>query len=83
MVRFRNKQELFEDKLFRETEDGARCPWVRRDCQGAYCGKDLQEGKPISQYRRMACDSTSLQVVCLDKEKYPKCIYFQGESFPV
>ncbi len=83
MVRFRNKEEILEDKLFKEFEGKSKCSYLARNCEGAYCSRGLQEGEKPSFSRHVVCDVMSLQLWCLDPERYQKCIYFQGESFPV
>lgn len=83
MVRFRTKEEKLEDQLFREVQGKSTCPYIKRNCEGAYCGKDLKEGEKVSRSHRIVCDISSLQLWCLDANKYDKCIQYKGDSFQV
>jgi len=74
------RRELIE-KLFRETAQEKRCPYLRRDKISAYCSKDIQEMEEINEQRRNVCDSSSLQLWCLDINRCPTCIWYQGEKF--
>jgi len=70
--------ELIE-KLFTETSKEKRCPHLCRDDVGPYCSKGFKSGSTISEKRRMICDAYSLQLWCLSKEDYDKCIFYKGE----
>ncbi len=67
------------DDLFRETPERNRCPYIRRDEKSPYCSKNL-EGNKISETRRMVCDTASLQLWCLHKERASRCTYYQKEA---
>ena len=78
MVKAINLEEQLVDELFRDSEQGIRCPHVQRDKRGAYCGRGLNKGK-VEEHRRMVCDTASLQLWCL-ASGYAKCVYFKGEE---
>ncbi|GEM_PF-5177264 len=65
------------DGLFRKSKPKGRCPYIRRDEISPYCTKDLQD-KPITMERRSVCDCASLQLWCLDKDRYHNCIWYRG-----
>jgi len=65
------------EELFNDVPERGRCEYIRRDNAGPYCAKNLKGW--ISDTRRMICDTASLQLWCLDREKCGKCIYYQGE----
>ena len=69
------------DELFAEVPQEKRCPHIRKDVLGPYCAKGLEVGKEIGVSRRAVCDHLSLQLWCLDKERYSICIYYRGEPF--
>ncbi len=81
MVRSLSPNERFQLKLIEQTPSEERCPYLRSDSDGPYCGRNLQENTHISNSRRMVCDCASLQLWCLDKERALKCIFYQGEPF--
>lgn len=64
--------------LLNETPKDKKCPNLRSDRRGIYCGKDLEKGKEISDRRRLVCDTYSLQIWCL--EGYSRCMFYKGES---
>ena len=68
------------EELFEQFPEEQRCPYIRRDDEGRpYCGKDFTEDQRVSETRRNVCDIYSLQLWCLDRERAPICIYYQGE----
>lgn len=69
------------DELFSEVPKEGRCPYIRKDETSAYCSAGLKQDEVVSFYRRYVCDSISLQLWCLDKERCDKCIYHNGERF--
>ena len=69
------------DELFEQSRKDERCPHIRRDGGGAYCARDLKEGEEIPLYRRCVCDNASLQLWCLTKQDWTRCIFFKGEPF--
>jgi hypothetical protein len=69
------------ERLFLESTENSRCPNLRRDQLGVYCARDLKSGEKIIQGRRNVCDHISLRLWCLDKGRYSKCIWYQGEPF--
>ncbi len=81
MVRKSNSYEKFVNILIEGVSAENRCPHFGLDGSEPYCGKGYQEGNKIEIGRRMACDSASLQLWCLDKERCDKCIFYKGESF--
>ncbi len=64
------------DELFSEVPEENRCPYLRRDKIGPYCSNGLGD-QPVTEARRMVCDTSSLQLWCLDKERCDICIYFR------
>ncbi|MBU3913215.1 MAG: hypothetical protein KKB21_02760 [Nanoarchaeota archaeon] len=73
-------RELIE-KLFRNTEERSRCPYLRKDEISAYCSKDMRTGETISEQRIYVCEIHSLQLWCLDISRCDKCIWYLGEKF--
>ncbi|MBS3079085.1 hypothetical protein J4218_03115 [Candidatus Pacearchaeota archaeon] len=71
--------------LLRESKVEYRCPHFCTDEIGPYCGRDLTEGQHthsnISSGRRIICDSASMQLWCLDKDRYDNCLWYRGEQF--
>jgi len=68
-------------RLFRESANSRVCPNIKRDSTGPYCARDMEPGEEITEQRRMLCDHLSLQLWCLTKDRYKKCIWYQGEKF--
>lgn len=58
-------------ELWDESKPGFRCPFVCNDSKGCFC--KLQ---PTEEAQRMVCDYHSLQLWCLDRERYPLCLYY-------
>ena len=84
MVRQTTLEDLrldLRDKLLAERDIRNECPNLRTDSKGPYCGRDLTEGQNISDERRRICDNYSLQLWCLDRDKFHVCIWYQGEPF--
>lgn len=81
MVRSLTIHENFINSLFGEVAPENRCPHIRKDDSGAYCANGLKVGEPVSDSRRMVCDHYSLQLWCLSKKDYKKCIYFYEGKF--
>jgi len=75
-----DNRELIEE-LFLTVPVERRCPHIRLDDIGPFCAKDIEEGKMVGIARRSVCDSASLQLWCLDKDRCEKCIWYQGEKF--
>lgn len=71
---FKDLEKKLTHKLLSESNPQDRCPNLKIDCQGPYCGRDLKEGEDILEQRRMVCDNYSLQLWCLDKARYNICI---------
>ena len=67
--------------LLSEVSVPDRCPDLRIDNIGPYCNHNLQEGKIPEETRRLVCDTYSLQLWCLRKDDFNKCIYHQGNPF--
>jgi hypothetical protein len=77
----RRTLELIRE-LFGESAGKAHCPNIGRDEHGRpYCAKGLTYGDNIPESHRRICDTASLQLWCLDKRRYIKCIFFNGEPF--
>ncbi|MDP3027249.1 MAG: hypothetical protein Q8N63_06070 [Nanoarchaeota archaeon] len=71
---FKDLEKKLTHKLLSESNPQDRCPNLKIDRQGPYCGRDLKEGEKILEQRRMVCDNYSLQLWCLDKTRYNICI---------
>ena len=69
------------EELFEECPKRDRCPHIRKDKSGPYCARDLNKGMSVLQERRNVCCYASLQLWCLDKDRFSKCIWYQGEPF--
>ena len=69
------------NKLLNESNLENKCPNLKVDKIGPYCNRDLKEGEPPSKQRREICDNASLQLWCLDKDRYNICIWYKGEPF--
>ena len=74
-----NLTRLTIEELFKDSRRIEKCPHIRKDDIGPYCGKGFAEGSEIKETRRMICDVASLQLWCLTPD-YGRCIYFQGEE---
>jgi hypothetical protein len=84
MVRQTTLEDLEEDlrkQLLTESNPNYRCPNLKINNKGAYCGRDFMEGEKVSSERRRICDNASLQLWCLDKDRYAICIWYKGEPF--
>jgi len=84
MVRATTPKDLQGDltlELLAGSNPEDRCPNFRTDSIGPYCGRDLIQGEKITDERRGVCDNISLQLWCLDKDRYNICIWYQGEPF--
>ena len=80
MVKAFTAEEILIEDLFKQVPEEKRCPNIRKDDNGPYCAKNLKEGAEITYERRIVCDTSSLQLWCLDKDRYQGCIFFRGES---
>jgi len=84
MVRQTTLEDLNRDltlELLTESQPEDRCPHFKIDSQGPYCSRDLRDGEEIANIRRRICDNASLQLWCLDNERYHLCIWYKGEPF--
>ena len=79
MVKALTVEEILIEDLFKQSPKERRCPCMKKDNIGPYCAKNLREGTEITYERRIVCDTSSLQLWCLNKDKYRTCIYFKGE----
>lgn len=68
-------------RLLEESNPNDRCPNLRVDEYSPYCAKDLRQGEPILRERRLICGVGSLDLFCLDKDRYSICIWYRGEPF--
>ena len=66
--------------LFKQSPIENRCEYIRKDETGPYCAQGLLEGKYVTPARRLICDTASLQLWCLDKERCNKCIQYNPSS---
>ena len=77
---YQEKRKQLVEELFRNSSEGTRCPYIQRDENGEpYCSKDLKQDQPISDERKIICDHFSLQIWCLTKDQYNKCIFYRDE----
>ena len=74
-------KENLVNLLLSEVSVSDRCPDLKVDEAGPYCGHELPQGKTPCETRRNVCDTYSLQLWCLRKDDFNKCIYHQGEPF--
>lgn len=84
MIKITTRNDLERDltkKLLDDNNTEDRCPNLQTDNHGPYCARDLEEGEIISERRRRICDNASLQLWCLDKDRYNLCIWYNGEPF--
>lgn len=82
MVRYATQGDLEENltkRLLADSDIGRRCPNLKVDGMGPYCGRGLEKKREISEQRREICDNSSLQLWCLDGKRYSKCIWYNGE----
>lgn len=79
MVRHNNPTERLTHELVQETPQEDRCPHLRIDSQGPYCGKSLAANASTTEARRMVCDHYSLQLFCLTKDRHQLCIFYNEE----
>lgn len=80
MVKSITSEDRLVEELFSDSKRKYKCPFIRRDSEGAYCGRGLVSGEEIVGARRSVCDVISLQMWCLSGS-YRKCIFYKGESF--
>jgi hypothetical protein len=69
----KNNDKVYKYKL-------SRCPFLRNDERGYFCGKSHQGGA-VEDHRRMVCDLASLDLWCKAEEHY-NCIIFKEEMKP-
>ena len=84
MVRLTTPEDLVKDltdQLISESDPKNRCPNFGIDSKGPYCARSLVPGEIISDQRRMICDNYSLQLWCLDRDRFNVCIWYRGEPF--
>jgi hypothetical protein len=68
--------QVLIDQLFSDAEVRGKCPFVKRDRSGAYCGKGFV-GRSVSEERRNVCNIDSLQSWCLGGH-YRDCVFYNG-----
>jgi hypothetical protein len=68
--------ELWQE-LMEEVKGKASCPHLRKSPNSPYCAKDLQPGEPVTIDRYSVCDTASLQLWCLDPQRYHKCLFYK------
>tara|TARA_Y100000310_G_scaffold18214_1_gene17951 strand:- start:1306 stop:1551 length:246 start_codon:yes stop_codon:yes gene_type:complete len=78
MVINNNSVEQLVEKLLSDVPEKNRCPDIRKDEIGTYCGHNLKEKEEVCDIRRMICGTASLQFWCLNKKGYKTCIYHKG-----
>ena len=67
-------------ELDQEIPEEDRCPHLAKKDGDFYCSKDYN-GK-ITEARKTVCCYVSLQVFCMDKERFQNCIWYKGiETF--
>src|SRR5262249_36354258 len=55
------------------------CPYVNHDERGCFC---LSPTLPEEAERYTPCDTASLQLWCLDEERYTRCHFYPGGDVP-
>jgi len=75
-----DKTQAFAENLISAVPLENRCPHLRTNDEGPYCGKGMI-GNGVSEERRAVCDNYSLQLWCLDRGRCVKCLWYQGEKF--
>lgn len=58
-------------ELWQESTPDNRCPFVNHDGETCRCSVVDKESS------QLVCGHASLQLWCLDGERYPLCIYYQ------
>lgn len=56
-----------------------RCPHLRESPDGCWCASG-SFSEPPKAARRLVCDNMSLQLWCLDKKSFAKCIFYKDPS---
>ncbi len=77
MVRSLGPHERLALQLMNDTPKDNRCPHLREDGQGPYCGNNHTSGN-VEDIRRTVCDTASLQLWCLEATYAPKCTYYKN-----
>lgn len=73
--------ELSEEEMLAHYPIELRCNCLARDSEGYYCSKNLNQGEQVADARRDACDTSSLQMRCLNQDNALPCSHYQGEGF--
>lgn len=60
-------------ELWEQSSPGHRCPHV------SYDGTRCRCGAVAGNSAELVCDSASLQLWCLDGDRYPNCIFYPNE----
>ncbi len=70
-------------ELWSQSEGQPRCPYIAADDHSCFCKKDHPNfgcsAETINESRRIVCDTASLQLWCLDGERYHLCMIYQGK----
>lgn len=61
-------------ELWEQSSPALRCPHV------SYNGTNCRCGAVDEQSAETVCDTASLQLWCLDEERYPLCIFYPKEG---
>ena len=76
MIRFNDPHSDLIEDLLANSPAQDRCPHLKTDNVSLYCSNQLT-GEVIEK-RRGVCDSYSLQLWCLDKERFCKCLFYNN-----
>lgn len=71
-------ERLIERKFVEVKQNKEICPFLKIDNEGYYCAKNLKHGEEIIYERRIVCDRCSMEIFCINKERYVKCSFYQG-----
>ncbi len=63
-------------ELWKESAPAGRCPFVR------FNGKRCRCGAVDEQAAELVCDTASLQLWCLDAERYRQCHFYPRQERP-
>ena len=76
MIQFNNPNDALIEELLAKSPTQDRCPHLQVDNTSLYCANNLTG--QISKKRRLVCDTYSIQLGCLDKERFCKCLFYEN-----
>jgi hypothetical protein len=69
------------ESLWNNSTVETRCPHLRNDEKGCYCSKcdvsHIMDGRIGRELQGLPCDSSSLQLFCLDVSRMSNCVIFK------